>query len=400
MSILIDYKIVKKTEKLRATISSPPNSTKGFSPGLVLILDSEVLEKLGELPLGKERVDYIDGEEFIKSITDHFYIMYNSKRKICILSPECEKYLPNLLSTLFTSLPPEAHLWVGIEIDGKEFISSIDTFISNGFNSPYLTVLSPLYGDIPTCIALSRQNIQQDPNSSESTYNKVLYALEQYKSEESSCKLYARLEPRAIKFLKSTSEVGLEIDKPQKELTGELFVKGVIWDNNKFIYSIDIDKSSVESGQEENVDVSSTRYNFHSHPREAYVRHSVDKAWPSSTDYLGYHQLGEATIFHCVATLEGVYILSFHPHWGNKLKEVDRKFIETSYDIDKKSSLSPEQYVEKINSILYKGFPIYKIFFFPWNKADTIFQIFYPQTGSSCIPSQKIMEKYKKIMPK
>jgi hypothetical protein len=204
-----------------------------------------------------------------------------------------------------------------------------------------------------------------------------------------------------VEFLRKTSKMGITMNKngkkSQKELTGELYVKEVVKDTNGFVYIIDINKNSITSGEEENVNVSPTRYNFHSHPHEAYVRHSVDKAWPSQTDYLGYHKLGQNTIFHCVATLEGVYILSFGAYWGSHLKDVSRSFIGKHYDIDHKEKYTPEEYVEKINSIMYKGKPIYELRYFPWEKAGSVFEAYFPQINSSCLMSQKIVENYNKV---
>jgi hypothetical protein len=401
-AILIDYtKIVSKDQKLQFVISPPPSPARGFSPGLIVLVENEVLDTLSELKPGQERLDYINTDEFMQGISDHYYIMYNEKREICIIGSDCESYLPKILLALFSGLPPETLIWVGIDLSQKDFTNVLDTFVSNGFNSPYVTTLSPMYGDIPASAALTRQNIPSDPDTSAATVNKVLYSIQQYKDDGRSCYLFAKLSPRAIGFLKEASKIGITVGKDgkksQKELTGELYVKDVLQETGKFTYVIDIDKSSVESGQEENVDVSATRYNFHSHPHEAYVRHSVDNAWPSVTDYLGYHKLGNSTIFHCVATLEGLYVMSFSPHWGSNLKKVNRKFIDKNFEIDHKEPYTPDQYVDKINAILYKGYPIFDLKYFPWEKADSVFKVFYAQTGSSCLPCEQIVEKYKKL---
>lgn len=399
-AILIDYtRIVHKNENLQKTLTAVPSGARGFSPGLIVLVENDILDRLSGLKPGKERVDYINSEEFIKGISEHYYIMYNRKRGICIIGSDCENYLPKILLALFSGLPPETLIWVGIELSQQNFTNVLDTFVSNGFNSPYVTTLSPMYGDIPASAALTRQNIPSDPDISTATLNKVLYSIQQYKDDGQSCYLFAKLSPRAIGFLQEASKIGITVGKDgkksQKELTGELYVKDVLQDNGKFVYVIDIDKSSVESGGEENVDVAATRYNFHSHPHEAYVRHSVDKAWPSVTDYLGYHKLGSNTIFHCVATLEGLYVMSFSPYWGSNLGKVSRKFIDQNFEIDHKEPLTPEQYVEKINGMVYKNHPIFDLKFFTWEKAGEPFKVFYAQTGSSCLPSEQIVEKYK-----
>jgi hypothetical protein len=257
--------------------------------------------------------------------------------------------------------------------------------------------MSPLYNDIAPSLALLKENSDNE-NSEQSTLHQALYALEQFQNNfKTSCYLYAQLSDSAIDFLKRTCKMKLDPTKNQKELTAELVVKDVLYNSGKFIYIIEVDENTLEAGNQESVDVPASRYNFHSHPHEAYVRHSVSNAWPSITDFLGYYSLGDSTIFHCVATLEGLYVMSFSSYWGTRLKQVSKKFIDQNYEIDNSEKITPEEYINRINSILYKGYPIFKVMYFTWDEADTVFKIFFPRTGSSCIPSQDTLEIYNEI---
>lgn len=405
-SILIDYKIVLKTNKLKALYKAPETS-KGYEPGLILLMNNiNILKSLEELILGDKRISFIDSENFLKNIKAHFWVLYNEKKKIAILDSKIYNYLSDILPCLLSGLDNSTILWVLLPLEDTDFTAQTQAFISQGFTNPYITTLTPMgtpIGD-PTKagVSLSRENIPRELNSSSDVLNKVYHVIEQYKKNDGVCSLYARLSQRAVEFLKKTSKMGITMNKDgkksQKELTGELYVRDVVRDpQNMFVYVIDINKNSIASGEEENVNVSPTRYNFHSHPHEAYVRHSVDKAWPSQTDYLGYHKLGKNTIFHCVATLEGVYILSFGAYWGSHLNEIKRDFIAKHYDIDHKEKYTPEEYVEKVNSIMYKGKPIYEVRFFSWDKAGSVFEAYFSQINSSCLMSQKIVENYNKI---
>lgn len=402
-ALIIDYKrIVSKAPNLKSKLSGAPSSHRNFLPATIVLVDSSIEEELTRIEPGIKRVEYINSADFVNSIEDYFFGMYNAKKGIFVLETSCEKYLPVILSSLFSSLPPETLLWAGLDIEEQDFTSNIDTFITNGFNSPYISTISPMYSDIKPSMVLTRKNIPTDPDMSSATLNKVLYAVQQYEKGEKGCYLHAQLTQRAIGFLKECPDrLGYVVDdkgvNSQRELTGELYVRDVKQENDEFVYVIDIDKSSVESGDEENVDVAGTRYNFHSHPREAYVRHTVEKAWPSVTDYLGYHNLGANTIFHCVASLEGVYVISFSPEWGMDISKIDRSFIEKNFDIDHKSEYTPHEYTEHINQIEYKGKRIFRVIYMPWEKAGDIFRVFFPQTGSACVPSEQIMEKYKKV---
>jgi hypothetical protein len=232
----------------------------------------------------------------------------------------------------------------------------------------------------------------------------VLDVITQHKSNKGVCFINVKLSGRAVEFLKNTCKSGFTVGKngkkTQKELTGELYVKNVYSHDGKIIYNIDINKSSVKAGKNESVNVDPHRYNFHSHPEQAYVRHSVDKGWPSVIDYLGYLQLGENTIFHCVASLEGLYVMSFTPYWSQRLNEVDKKmkkFVDKRFEIDNNKPYSPIKYTQIINKIKYKGNPIFHVDFFEWEKAQETFSVFFPQKGSSCLVSQKIVDRHKRV---
>ncbi len=398
--IIIDYDNII-SDDLKTKLNQPPKSSRGFVVGLILIVSDMIVSQLSELPLGAERVRFIHKDRFIQHISAHYYVLYNQKRGICIIEEDIIDYVQPILQSCFSGFPTETVLWISLNINSIEFIDKLQILINNGFNHPYITSTTPQFVKTQPSLALIRPNIGNlvDINR-RMVLNSVLHLMRQYKENNKTCFLQAKFSAKAIEFLRNASHVGVVIEKgekTQREITGELLIQDVINQNDKIVYIIDVAESSVQSGDEENVDVNATRYNFHSHPREAYVRHNVEKAWPSSTDYLGYYQLGHNTIFHCVATIEGIYILSFSPHWAHQLKKVDRNFISEHYDIDHSEPLSPEEYVEKVNSILYKGFPVYEVKFFRWQNADTPFKVFFPQIGSTCLVSQDTVDNHKKL---
>lgn len=405
-AILIDCNKIEKCDKLKSKLKPQPSKIKNFSIGLILVIPTIYYQKLCEIKDKKRRIDYLNSSDFVNNIIDHCYIMCNNKRKICVLNYDCYKILDDILSALFTGFPSESIIWVKIDLTEQNFSQILDKFISEGFCHPYITSFIPLVNtQNKTGVALLRKNVNSDNNQPMKTLNKVLHIMQNYKKEMDFCHMNAMFSKNAIKFLKDASETGgiVEDGKKQRELTGELKIKNVIklkkHKKPQFVYVIDINKKSVSSGEEENVDVSATRYNFHSHPKDAYINHSVENAWPSATDYLGCKKLGIRTIFHCVTTLEGLYIISINPYWGKRLKNVDEKFIIENYNINHKENLTPEEYVEKINKILYKNnTPIYKLLFLRWKNADKVFDISFSPTENnekSCLVSEEIYENYK-----
>jgi hypothetical protein len=347
---------------------------------------------------------------FHKKINENYSVMHNEYKNICIVDHKIHNHFPVILESLNKKFPNTV-LWVGIDIGNDDFIKLIKKFIENGFKNPYINMVCPMGDKIYPSVCLSRGNNLSDNIDVNSVLNKVFDVIKQHKTHKGVCFINIKLTPKAVKFLKDSCFSHFKTDKRgktiQTEITGELYVENVVSEDGKIIYMIDINTGSVKLGQKESVDVDPYRFNFHSHPKEAYVRHSVNKGWPSVTDYLGYLKLGQNTIFHCVASIEGLYVMSFTPYWSRQLHKVDKKlkkFVDKNFEIDqKKKSYSAKKYTKVINSIKYKendgdkGNPIFKVEYFRWENAGDGFSVFFPQIGSSCLVSQKIVDNYNKI---
>ena len=86
---------------------------------------------------------------------------------------------------------------------------------------------------------------------------------------------------------------------------------------------LDINQDKMIEGEEQGVPIVEALYNFHSHPKEAYITNKVNKAWPSAQDYIGFllAVLEDNTILHIVVSIEGIYIISLSKYYaGNKDK--------------------------------------------------------------------------------
>lgn len=393
------YSAILVDEKILAQNSIPP---KNFSAMTVKIVPVKIAQKLSSFPLGKKRVEYISTEEFTSSVVYSGNIFYSTKKNLVILPTDCYPYITEILQATFSGqLPPDVLLWIDIQISSPQFSQTVDKLVHNGFSHPVLVTENPAKEKIDLSLSVNRTN-SASSISYNSVMNQITHVLDhKNKDKDSPCTLTAKITPRALKFLRKTTKQGITVNKngkkSQKELTGELYVKKVDQENGQIVYKIDVDKGSVQSGEEENVDVSATRYNFHSHPQEAYLKYSVDKAWPSQTDYLGYLKLGNSTIFHCVATLEGLYVMSFSPYWCKRLKKVSSSFVANNFHVDHNEPITPKEYIEKINSILYKGHPIYQVKFFTWEEAKQPFQVYYSDVKNTCISSQKEIDRYREI---
>lgn len=408
-AILTDYNtVIPNVPNLQKFLTSPfhgrdapPQPLHDFQIGLLFILPKPILKELSDLPAGSKRISYINKKEFQESIVEYYYILYNKTRNICILPNTCYKHINSVLNAVFLEQDTKTTIWVNIPLEEDEFMEKIEAFVHSGFDSPYIAITSPMYVDIKPSVALMRETVVKDMRE-EMTLNKIYHVLSQYKKNKGSCYMNAKLTRNAVEFLKNSVHMGIMIsgnkNKKQKELTGTLDVVDVVKKDEEIVYIIDIDEKTVHSGQEEEIIVKPTRYNFHSHPHEAYIRHSVKKAWPSAQDYVSYKKLGKDTIFHCVAGNEGLYIISFTHHWGGRLEKVENKFIEKNFDIDYRKKISPEEYVRMVNKIEYNGKPIFKVFYFPWEKAETVFTVFFPEINSSCLVTEETKQRHLKII--
>jgi hypothetical protein len=204
--------------------------------------------------------------------------------------------------------------------------------------------------------------------------------------------MYIKIEENSIKMLKNTpfSKCTLNVNKSctQKEMAGAFSVLNV---NDKGIYTIGIDKNSVIYGTEEGVKIVNGKYNFHSHPKEAYIKYKVDDGIPSAQDYIGYMSsvYSNNSRCHFVAAIEGLYTISISKDFtlysdikniieNERGKQKLYEFIKKKYNENKIKYNKVSEYVKIINKIKYNNRRIFKVKFYKWNYlADTNIKIYY-----------------------
>lgn len=361
-----------------AIIDSSVKQNRGYHKGRIYTLSDTKYQTLSKLPLGEKRV------QFVKGLTLYNDVEYNIEKNICFM-PQNIPLQDNLFS-LFT----ESTLFA-IYIPLSEPIQpSIFNF---SFNHPYITNTLPFEPELGSTkyVVLTRDTKQ--PCNSTEILNMIDALIEAEKQE--SCQIRVKLTLEAIEFLRKASRMGTSLTHTQKEIAGELQVKFV--ENN--VVNVGLVQGSISVGEEESIRVAASRFNFHSHPNEAYVKYNISVAWPSNTDYLGYLKLGQETIMHCVAGNEGLYVISFTPYWGEKLKEVKHSFVKKAYDFPYNLGYTPYVYIRKINKILYKNHPIFEVKFFEWENIPE-FEIYFPRIEKICILTDEINKNYKKIASK
>jgi hypothetical protein len=406
-SLLIDFDNIVKPNKLALLESRvQPIPETMSSLGLVLAISQQQYKALEYIPKGKGRVDYINSPEFVKSITGHAYLIYDKKKRVCEIMGIEGAILAQIIQNALSSIPNDVTLWVGIVLEDQNLDVLIEDYIAAGFHDPYICKASPLgfafngYG-----LCMFRQNDIVDKNVTNDVTNdvtnEVKYVLTQFIADQKGiCTLKARLSDQAIKYLQQVSKIGSTINNDgvitQKELAGKLLAGKL---DSDLTYSLDVDRSSVVSGDEEGVEIIGGLYNFHSHPQEAYSRHNVKLGWPSAQDYVGFlgSSIKHDTILHLVVSLEGFYVISLSEYWVKKKEKIDKNvvsFILEKYDYTYKPGKTSTLYARAVNGISYDGFPLFLVQFIPWYEANASFVVPFHKNGVNCFARQSTAEKY------
>lgn len=274
------------------------------------------------------------------------------------------------------------NLWAFVKLNHPEFEKIIYSLASHGWNYPFLCDKCPLGENIPLSVAMYFENKNNDVKT---TILKVKYVLKHRQLDH--CVLHVKLDDETIQFLRKIPKT------KEKEFTGTLIIKKLEIIEKEIVHILMLDKETLKEGEDENVDVKSTLYNFHTHPEKAYKRHNVEKAWPSITDYLGYLMIGKSTLFHIVATLEGIYIISFGRYWGKRVKEIQnkktKKYIKKTYNHDRQSSMTPDEYVNAVNKLKYNEHALFVLSFHDWKHADSVFNIEFAKNKNNCFSCEK-----------
>jgi hypothetical protein len=356
------------SDKTISKCADIPESSKKYTRGIVFQLREPVYTQI----VKQKNPDILHTSHFWDNVISFHYLKCDTDGCCLIVKDKIDKNVLNALQKDFKNIRANIYL------EMKNFKKIIKNLSSLNFTSPKLE-------DLKT-ISLE---LDEKSDHTHDVCNEVDYIISQKSDEQ--CGISVKFNDDAITFLRKASKMGHSHNDDgsvsQKEISGCLSVKEFSSDH---IATIGVDKHTLELGEEENVNVKASRYNFHSHPEEAYVKYSINKAWPSIVDYLGYFALGNRTILHCVATLEGVYVISFHKDWVDDLKSVSKKFIDKTFDISHQLNYTPEEYVNNVNSIVYtnkklkKSGHIFKLQYLPWDRIKTVFKVVYGKEGLTC----------------
>jgi hypothetical protein len=390
--LLIDFNAVvapNALDRLMLKIKKVPSTDKVL--GLVLLISEDALQGLVKQCPGLPRINHLNSDEFVRAIRGWAFLVVDKAKGLCEIvdlqgPPETAA---EVVESAMSGFPNNFLLVRRVPLGDRESLKSL---AEAGFRNPCL-------GD--GNLTLSRPNALVHGNAMAD----IEYTLRQL--PEGKCGVVARLSKDAVRHLKQFCTTGSTLNKngtiTQKEMAGRLVVRNVTPD---LVHVMDIDHKSMLSGDEEGVSVAPGLYNFHSHPKEAYVRNEVKFGWPSCQDYIGFvaAHIQNGTIFHLVTTIEGVYIISITKesvgdasNWGDRLE----KFIEDNFDIRSRDDKTVAWYIRKVNAMRFqpstggRGLQFFSVTHFGWDSARTKFRAAFAKQGDNCFANEDTLDRCK-----
>ncbi len=414
---------------------------KGLESNLVVFVPTSYKEEADKLD-DSDLVELLNEYDLIDSIKANAKLSQKSKGdKLIEISGVCvysrgkgvgTDFMKNLLETTSKEYSKSAILWLAIWMHNPNFEGASKLYTRFGFKDPYITNKTP-FGDVlaNNFVVLTRKNnAEVDTTDVDEIRANLSYLIKEFeKGGESPCGTKAIFNRETADYLYKLTTKARGADS--KEISGKLLLNWVVDRRANPICEVIVEKNGLNNGKTSDAKFVKSRYNFHTHPHEAYVQHSCDLGWPSNDDYYAFINgfLQFDTSFHAVVTLEGIYIISIAkdsviPLFKAYAKRGE-KFIDNilepyidSIDIDKKGFKSeigvkfsghtihsPLDYTRFVNSSSLSNSrtnltlkSLFDLQFLPWDNVIEPFHFFYPKIGGNCFISEEDLKNYRKFV--
>lgn len=298
------------------TTPSNPNDNGYFVMWIINNDHGRNIEQLSGGNIGKALQIIEDNAD--KEIIQAFYTLIEYKSiDVSMVFDVCtnEKYrkkgiMKKLFKKSFNS--PQGNRWyLGVDLNNNMFDVLIKFYVGLGFENPLLTNLGP----DKTNHGLYFISLYKTPNSMQPTKDaskKLIKIIEKMKN------LYFDMMNKYKIVLDSKSVHSIYQQYVYSDVKFEV---GGILDINKNINNtliLDINPTDIFKGSVGEVyliDWSSnlTKFTFHTHPKNAYIKHNVLLGWPSDFDMKMIFDNQEQMLVHFIFSLEAIYGIQISP---------------------------------------------------------------------------------------
>ena len=312
----------------------------------------------------------LESPEFLKKIKYKMCGIYDPKDNVLTVQDCDEKYSDLLFETIHKYFEDDLSIIVPYKRE----------FLDQGFN------------DIFECnVGLCMKRKNEFLNKADKKSAKIQVSYLKKMIEKDHCVISLKLEKDTIEYLKHVTTAGVTPNKngegmSQKEVFGKFKISKSEMYNGTITHTLQLDKSSIVYGEEDEITTTGSLYNFHSHPHNAYVMYGAKYGVPSLSDYIAVYTLCRAqnTIVHFVATLEGLYVNSINPKSNIcklPLKE-GVKFVKKNLRYNEGHNIEDlDHYMKYVNS---KG--VFRVDLIPWKKvSEKSISIEFLKLGKMCV---------------
>lgn len=445
------------TEQIYDPFPQLPRPSSTVVRSLVLVIPEEELQYYMN-STEDEMISKLNSEQIFNNSLGHCWFVWDKEKNICSLWDIClhvqtggkgTVFLDAIMGLLSLVLPDDTKLWLGIDLQNRHFNKVASLYAKFGFKDPYISFVDPFGNDYTKSLAdgflaLHRTNeyIDYTEINRDGIFASILYMFEQSinNAEHNFCTIklkfnvpYSRWLSRLALYSSSLNSNGTIT---QKEVSGAFKLEDPIMNSKgEFIWEIKANKEKgLNAKNELEVEIVTGRYNFHTHPREAYLNFGVNIGFPSGQDYymVLYNILNTDLIFHSVVAVEGVYTIWLNEYWCQNLTRLvdliktnkdnfsidDQKvtvaeYIRVMFEAPKiiPEGLTSKQasidYCYRINgALLLKGEPpVFKCNFLSWDDiarddGSDIFTVTYPKMSEQCFAPESSIDAYKNFQGK
>lgn len=359
IGLIINF-LKNKLERLSNFVQKKPNDNFVF-----LAITENDLDLLEKSP---DKKAVLESESFQKQIKYFMLGSYRVKENTLKIYDCNEAYIELLLETIQKYFDQNLTIVAPFE----------DSFLDHGFSN------------IVECekdLCIQKRNTFLSETDRKSLKLQIAYLKKMY--HKPYCSITLRLTKPTTKYLEYMSRSGgvttTGKEMSQKEAFGKFKILKTEMKKGDIVHTLEVDKSSIIFGKEDEITTSGSLYNFHSHPFNAYLMYKTKYGVPSLSDFVSVFILcnTQNTIVHFVSSLEGLYVISVNP--TSKICEQPLnsgiKFIKTHFDYPKDDILNLNDYMKFVNRT-----DIFKVMLIPWKKAhNRNIEIKFQKVGKMCI---------------